>query len=93
MKARKIWLSITQLSSREILSFFYEDERVVVLQFDFKTAKTAGPTKIDLSDDRDLVHYLKLFLKIRSSLLGGHDFFFCNRHGGPFDSSGSFANI
>ena len=72
---------------------FHEGERVVILQFDFKTAKTAGPTKIDLSDDRDLVYYLKLYLRIRSSLLGGkdHDFFFCNRHGGPFDSSGSFA--
>ena len=75
---------------------FHEGERVVILQFDFKTAKTAktaGPTKIDLSDDRDLVYYLKLYLRIRSSLLGGkdHDFFFCNRHGGPFDSSGCFA--
>ena len=72
---------------------FHEGERVVILQFDFKTAKTAGPTKIDLSDDRDLVYYLKLYLRVRSSLLGGkdHDFFFCNRHGGSFDSSGSFA--
>ena len=71
---------------------FHEDQRVVILQFDFKTAKTAGPTKIDLSHDTDLVYYLKLDLRIRSSLLGGkgHDFFFCNRHGGPFDSSGSF---
>ena len=30
---------------------FHEGEHVVILQFDFKTAKTAGPTKIDLSDD------------------------------------------
>ena len=57
---------------------FQKDERVVILQLDFKTSKTCGPTKIDLSDDECLIYYLKLYLKIRSSLLCGqnHDFFF-----------------
>lgn len=32
--------------------------------YDFKASKTAGPTKIDFSDDEDLVYYLKLYLKI-----------------------------
>ncbi len=72
---------------------FQRDERVVILQLDFKTSKTCGPTKIDVSDDDCLVYYLKLYLKIRSSLLCGqsHDFFFCNKRGLPFDSSASIA--
>ena len=72
---------------------FQQDDLVFVLQFDFKTSKTAGPTKIDLSDDRDLIYYLKLYLKIRVSLLLGkdHDYFFCNRHGSAFDGSSAIA--
>ena len=51
------------------------------------------PTKIDLSDDQDLVYYLKLYLKIRPTLLCGNDndFFFWNRHGRSFDSSAAIA--
>ena len=73
---------------------FQQDDLVFVLQFDFKTSNTAGPVKIDLSDDRDLIYYLRLYLKIRASLLlgKGHDFFFCNRHGNAFDSSSAIAN-
>ena len=72
---------------------FQKDERVVILQLDFKTSKTCGPTKIDLSDDECLVYYLKQYLKIRLSLLCGqdHDFFFCNKRGLPFDCSASIA--
>ena len=56
---------------------FHDDERVIILQFDFKTSKTTGPTKFDLSDDKDLIYFLRLYLQIRISLLLGqdHDFF------------------
>ena len=72
---------------------FQKDERVVILQLDFKTSKTCGPTKIDLSDDECLVYYLKQYLKIRLSLLCSqhHDCFFCNKRGLPFDSSAPIA--
>ena len=47
---------------------FLEDECVIDVPFDFKTSKRAGPTKIDLSDDQDLVYYLKLYLKIQTNV-------------------------
>ncbi len=89
---KKVPFDYTTVDSGNFI-LFHEDERVVVVQFDFKTSKTAGPTKIDLSSDQDLIYYLKLYLKVRTSLLLGknHDYFFCNRHGDPFASSGTIA--
>ncbi|XP_028394270.1 uncharacterized protein LOC114545159 [Dendronephthya gigantea] len=72
---------------------FQEGNSVVIVQFDFKTSKSIGPTRIDVSDDEDLVYYLQLYTKARPSLLLGksHDFFFLNKRGAPFDSSSSIA--
>jgi hypothetical protein len=72
---------------------FQKDECVIILQLDFKTSKTCSPSRIDLSDDKCLVYYLKSYLNTRPSLLcaHNHDFFFCNKRGLPFDSSASIA--
>lgn len=72
---------------------FELENKVFIVQFDFKTSKTFGPTKTDLSDDEDLIYFLKLYLSARPSLLLGksHDFFFCNRNGTPFQCSSSIA--
>ena len=80
---------------RSLRDYYFESaglikERVIILQFDFKTPKTTGPTKIDLSDDKDLIYFLRLYLQIRISLLLGKDHDFCLRDTTSTDDRSSF---
>lgn len=68
-------------------------ENIYLLQSDFKTSKSSGPSKTELSDDVELCHYLNLYANARPTLMLGksHDFFFLNAYGEPFRSSSSIA--
>lgn len=72
---------------------FEHGQNIYIVQSEFKTAKSTGPVKTNLSDDSDLVHFLQLFVKARPSLMLGksHDYFFLNTYGEPFPSTSGFA--
>lgn len=72
---------------------FHADKRVVLVQCAYKTAKSAGPTKIDITDDSELVNFLMKYVKARPTLLLGkiHNNFFVNCHGEPFPDSGAIS--
>ena len=66
---------------------------VYLVQSDFKNARSSGPTRTDVTEDKELVYYLKLYLGLRPSLMLGrsHDFFFLNTYGEGFSSSSAIA--
>ena len=66
---------------------------VYLVQSDFKTCKTSGPSRLDISSDEELIYFLKLYLNERRSLLLGksHDFFFVNHNGAAFPTSSAIA--
>ena len=72
---------------------FSQDGSISILQTDFKTAKTIGPTRLNISSDDMLAFYLKVYLKKRHLLLLGktHEYFFTSYKGDPFLSSGAFS--
>lgn len=47
------------------LIVFHEDQSVVLIENEFKTVKSTGPTKIDLTDDEELVQYLRKYMQVR----------------------------
>ena len=57
-------------------------ENIYLVQSDFKTSKSLGPSMTQLSDDLELCHYLRLYSKARPTLMLGksHDFFFLNAY-------------
>ena len=69
------------------------EQRVLIVQSEFKTSKTTGPIKLDISDDNELTYYLRLYVQARHTLMLGnsHDYFFCNKYGHPFACSSAIA--
>ena len=82
-------LELSEFSSLNNSLIFSDDNRVYLVQNDHKTAKSHGPSRLDLSDDEELVRYLRLYLECRPRLMHGklHDSFFLNCNGEPFASS------
>lgn len=73
---------------------FQSDGSVILTEVDFKTVKTMGPSRIDLTDDEWLVYFIKIYAqKHRPTLLLGkdHKFFFVNKNGEAFLSSAAFS--
>lgn len=73
---------------------FQSDGSVTLTEVDFKTVKTMGPSKIDLTDDEWLVYFIKIYAqKYRPTLLLGknHKYFFVNKIGDAFLSSAAFS--
>jgi len=69
---------------------FNEDDTVVLIENDYKTKNTYGPSRTELSELPFLVYYLRVYRqKLRPRLLMGstHDYFFVNHKGQPFSGS------
>ena len=73
---------------------FEYDGGIHLIESDFKTVRTTGPSRIELTDDEWLVYFLKLYaVEHRPALLLGHDhrYFFCNKTGDAFLGNGSLS--
>lgn len=100
LRTLKIYLESENREPFDICNFetgnfivFELGENIYLLLSDFKTSKSSGPTKTQLSDDVELCHYLRLYVKARPTLMLGksHGFFFLSAYGEAFQSSSSIA--
>jgi isochorismate synthase EntC len=73
---------------------FHDDGRIIIKLREYKTNKTYGQTKLDLSCFPELTQAIERYLKCRHRLLSGHkhNFFFMRRSGEPFLASAQFAH-
>ena len=67
----------------------HEDGRIVIRLREYKTCKTHGETKLDLSCFPELTHTMEQYMKVHSRLLCGHqhNFFLMCQSGEPFQTS------
>ena len=50
---------------------FYLNQKVFLVQSEFKTSQTTGPIKSEISDDNELIYYLRLYVHARHMLMLG----------------------